>query len=132
MKKSISYALLLLSLSLVACTSVRPIAGWDFLGERTVNYRVERDDIRVGARDGSFRSVKLTVDRAAVNFRDLKIHFADGSVQDVAIRKTIPAGGSTRVIDLAGRNRIVTRVTFVYDTKNRARRRAVVRLYGRH
>ena len=131
MKTKYSFGLVILSLSFIACASSRQFPGWDLLGNRTVNYSVERDDIRVGARDGAFRSIKLVVHRSAVNFRDVKVHFADGSTQDVAIRRTIPAGGETRVIDLEGRNRIITHVTFRYDTRNRSRRRAVVGLYGR-
>ena len=130
--KVYSIAIALVSLSFIACSSSRDVAGWEFLGDKSVSYSVERDVIRVGSRDGTFRSVKLVVRRAPINLRDMKIHFADGSVQDVAIRRSIAAGGESRVIDLVGRSRVITHVTFAYDTKNRARRRAVVNLYGRH
>ena len=48
-------------LSLVACASSPALGGWTPLGERTVTPRVERDEIAVGARSGSFDRIKLTV-----------------------------------------------------------------------
>lgn len=104
--------------------------SWQKLGERTVNHRVERDEIRVGARDGAFRRIKLVVKRRAVNFRAVKVHYANGSIQDIDLRRSIPAGGETRAIDLNGRDRIIEKVVFYYDTKRQTGRRAVVQLFG--
>jgi hypothetical protein len=53
-------------------------------------------------------------------------------MQEVETRDNIRAGGESRVIDLAGNRRIITKVVFVYDTKNFAGRRAEVELWGRH
>ena len=38
----------------------------------------------------------------------------------------------SRIIDLEGGKRIIKDITLWYDTKNRAKRRATVHLYGRH
>jgi hypothetical protein len=43
----------------------------------------------------------------------------------------IPAGGESRVIDVEGYDRVISRVDFRYDAKS-AGRRAVVRLFGRN
>ena len=62
----------------------------------------------------------------------LKIHFKKGAPQDVKIKKKIPAGGETRVIDINGKNRIITKVTFWYTTSKPAPRgKAIVNLFGR-
>ena len=104
---------------------------WERLGSRKVNFAVDRDEIAVTVREGTFRQIKLHVARAGVTFRDLKIHYANGDVQDVPLRRTIPAGGETRLIDLAGRDRVIRKVRMVYNTKPRRSRRAVVTLWGR-
>jgi len=53
-------------------------------------------------------------------------------VQDVAVRRIIPAGGETRVIDLKGGPRVIRRVEFTYEAESRGRgRRATIRLFGR-
>jgi hypothetical protein len=105
--------------------------NWEKLGEKTVERRAEKDEIVVTAREGRFTAIKLKVRVNGVNFKDLKVHFGDGDVQDVQVRKLIPAGGETREIDLDGnRPRVIRKVSFVY--KSRGPRRAVVVLWGKH
>ena len=122
--------LLILCLTSVGCASSSRLPGWTLLGERTVNHAVDRDEIRVGARDGSFRQIKLLVRRRGVTFRDVKVHYANGGVEDISLRRQIPAGGETRALDLNGRNRIIEKVVFFYNTGPRRGPRAVVQLYG--
>jgi hypothetical protein len=81
---------------------------------------------------GNYKSIKLFVDKAPVDFVDVKIHFAKGADQDVKIRKRIPKGGETRVIDIVGRDRVIQKVTFWYTTSKPAPKgRAIVTLFGR-
>ncbi|MAT53697.1 MAG: hypothetical protein CMN32_04400 [Saprospirales bacterium] len=105
---------------------------WEKLGQRKVDYKVDRDEILVTAREGRFTALKLTVKKGGINMHKMVIHFADGSKKNVDLRAKIPAGGSTRVIDLPGNRRIIRKVVFVYDTKNFSSRKAVVELWGRH
>ena len=105
---------------------------WVDLGSRTVDWSADRDVIPVTGAKGSYTSIKLFVDKAPVEFVDIKIHFANGSFQDVKIRKKIPAGGETRVIDIDGKNRVIQKVTFWYKTSRPAPRgKAIVTLFGR-
>ena len=124
--------LLLVGLT-VGCASTVPRGGWTLLGQRTVNHRAERDEVAVGPREGTFERIKLVVRSRAVTFRDVEVHFVNGTRQDVALRSTIRVGGETRAIDLTGGDRRIARVVFVYEThRTRDPRdpRAVVALYG--
>ena len=103
---------------------------WVKLGERTVNHAVDRDEIVVSAKKGVFRKIKLKVKRRKVTFRDVKVHFANGDVQDVTLRRAIPAGGETRAIDLEGKNRVIKKVVFWYKTTSVQGKRAKVQLLG--
>lgn len=105
---------------------------WEKLGERKVNYGVDRDEIVVTAAEGRFTAIKLMVKRSPINLHKVAIHFANGGVDEVEVRNDIPAGGETRVIDINGGRRVIQKVVFWYDTKNRANDRAVVELWGRH
>jgi hypothetical protein len=106
---------------------------WEKLGQRKVNYKIERDEIMVTARDGRFTAVKLKVRKGAVNMHKMIIHFGDGSKQQVNLKNKIPAGGETRVINLKGKQkRVIRKVVFWYDTRNLANNRATVELWGRH
>lgn len=126
-----TFFLLLGTLLSVACASPpRALNDWEFLGDRTVNHRLDRDEIRVTVREGTFRRIKLKVLRSEVAFLDVKVHYANGGVEDVSLRRNIPAGGETRAIDLNGQNRIIEKVVFHYTSTQRRRRPAVVQLFG--
>lgn len=117
----------------LACSGAQNVAGdWDFLGSRKVNHAVDRDEIAVTGRDGTFKRIKLLVRDLEVTFRDVKVHYANGDVQDIKLSRKIPAGGETRVIDLNGNNRVIRKVVFWYNTSRVRGKRATVQLYGKH
>jgi hypothetical protein len=105
---------------------------WEKLGQRKVNRAVDKDEIFVTAREGRFSKVKLVVKKSAINMHKMVIHYANGGKQDINLRNNIPAGGSTRVIDINGGKRIIKKVVFWYDTKGLINNKAVVELWGRH
>ena len=104
---------------------------WVLLGERVVNDRLDHDTLAITAGRGDFTAIKIKVRKAPVHFLDLKVHFGDGSVQDVSIRTIIPAGGESRVIDLPGGDRIIQKIEFWYEAESRGRKRAEIRVFGR-
>lgn len=99
---------------------------WERIGVRKVSYGVEKDVIVVTSKKGRFTKLQLKVKDAPVNFRDMKVFFGNGNVQDVSLRNTIPAGGESRVIDLDGGERTIVKIEFIYDTKNNAKKRGTV------
>lgn len=104
---------------------------WEKLGQRRVNYGLDRDEILVTVREGTFTALRLHAELAPLNFHRCVVHFANGSTQTFQISETVRAGQTTRLLDLTGNNRIITKVVFWYDTKNIARRRGRVELWGR-
>ena len=125
-----SYSLILVALCLVTMAFTPTHQNWMKLGERTVNHTVDRDEIKVTIKEGVFKKIKLNVKRRKVTFRDVKVHYANGDVQDITLRREIPAGGETRVIDLEGNNRVITKVVFWYTTKRVRGKRAEVALWS--
>ncbi len=121
---------LLLVFAVAGAVSAPAKDKWVKLGARTVNHAVDRDEIQVGAKKGPFKAVKLKVKRRAVTFRDVDIHFSNGGVQDVDLRREIPPGDETRNIDLTGGPRNLEKAVFWYNTRRIRGRRAVVELWG--
>jgi hypothetical protein len=117
---------------LVSCLSslFAQTTAWKLLGTKKVALNTDRDVISVGADEGTFKAIKLTVTKSGVQFKDMKVHFSNGTVIDVNIRRLIPAGGETRVIDLPGANRNIQKVVFWYESTERNKKRATVRLWG--
>lgn len=105
---------------------------WEVLGTRTVKYGLDRDEILVTRQEGFFTGLKIKVLRSALDMHKMVVHFGDGTTQDIELRNNFKAGQESRVIDLAGNRRVITKVVFWYDTKNYKNTKAVVELWGRH
>lgn len=115
-----------------ANTKIFPKTRWENLGQRKVNFNVDRDQIVVTAKDGLFNAIKLKVKRGPIKMYRCVVHFGNGQKQEIDLRVNIPRGGETRVIDLNGGRRVIKKVVFWYESKPRAKVRAVVSLWGRH
>jgi len=127
MKKS-----LYLLLGFVVLTNVSSIAqGWKELGSAKVNGHVDHDVIVVTGMQGDFKAVKLFVENEGIHFNRVVLHFANGGSQVLNIRKFIPAGGETKVLDLKGHDRVITKVDFYYESNASTLIKAKVILYGR-
>lgn len=106
--------------------------NWVALGEKNVADRADHDTIEVGGDRGTFTAVRFDVLRHAVDFHRVVIHFRNGDDQKVELRNSIPAGGSSRVIDIDGPNRVIRSIDFWYDAKTMRRGvTATVRAMGR-
>jgi hypothetical protein len=138
MKAFTSILCLFLAVSLATGNHQSPITNyytppqWEKLGERKVNFAVDRDEILVTAAEGRFSALKIKVKKGRINLHKMVVHFGDGTEQEVETRDEIPAGGESRVINLDGNRRVIRKVVFVYDSKNFANKRAEVELWGRH
>lgn len=128
--------LLLAALTLILLSAGVALAGkehgWERLGERKVNDRVDHDEILVTSAKGDFKSLKILVRDHAVQFRDMKVHFGNGGTQDVQLRAVIAEGGESRVIDINGSDRVIRKVSFVYDSQSLGGKPATVVLFGRN
>ena len=106
---------------------------WELLGARTVTDRADHDTVKVGAAKGDFTAVKFEVQRRAVNFHRVVIHFRNGADQKVELRDRIVANGESRVIDIDGRDRVIRSIDFWYDAQSLGRGgQATVRVLGRN
>ena len=106
--------------------------GWELLGTRTVTDRVDHDVIHAEHK-GTFRSLKVLVEGRAVQFREMKIHFANGGTQNVELREVIPAGGESRIIDVEGPgDRTIRSIEFRYDAQALGGKKAVVKVFGKN
>lgn len=123
-------AAILLTFALVTAAAAE--RGWELLGSRTVSDAVDHDVIAVTSSEGDFKHLQVRVKGHAVQFREMKVHFANGEVQEVELRDVIPAGGASRVIDLSGGDRVIRSVEFRYDAQTIRGKTATVRLFGRH
>lgn len=128
-----AFALFLLSVSLSSFTSTVSVLppNWELLGSRKVNYGLDKDEIAVNAREGVFSALKIKVRKGGINLHRIAVHFGNGEVEELEVREDIRANSESRVLDLPGNKRVIQKVVFWYDTKNKADQRAIVNLWGR-
>jgi hypothetical protein len=119
----------ILGLFLALGLSSMSLGHWNHLGSRTVNYGLDHDKIMVTAKEGYFTKLKMNV-TGSLNMHKVKINFRNGTTQVLHVSHQFIRGRDSKVLDLKGGKRIIQSVDFWYDTKNRARHKATIHLYG--
>lgn len=107
-------------------------AGWHKIGERTVDFKKDRDEIAVLGSD-KFSTIKFKVTEATIDLVSLEVVFESGDNQNVMVGQSVKAPGESRVIDLkGGAERSIKKINFVYKTlPNSKDERASVEVWGK-
>ncbi len=119
----------------IAQKIVQPRPGttgdWRLLGTTHADLGADHDAIIVSGPFDNFRKLKFKVTDAAIDMMRFTVTYDNGQVERIDTRFTIPQGGESRIIDLAGGSRSLRRVDFWYDTKGLFRGKADITLFGR-
>ena len=114
-----------------AAAAVPGTGGWERLGSRTVDFRVDHDVITAG-HEGSFRQIRFDVEGGDLEMFNVRITFGNGETWSPATRLYFGQGARSRVIDLSGAARTIRRIDFTYRSVAGGREgRAVVHASGR-
>ena len=106
--------------------------NWEKLGQRKVNFKVDRDEIS-GRWDGVFRKLQVKVRGGSVNMKKMVVHFHNGQTQEIELKNNFTDGSESRVVDLPGNRRIIDKVVFWYEaTSSTEGNKPTVELWGRH
>jgi hypothetical protein len=119
-------------LTILPASTAAQAQQWVQLGCRDVDLNVDRDVIRVGARDGRFSAVRLRAAGNAVQVLDLKVVYGNGNADDIPVRARIREGGTSGVLDLRGADRAIDRIEMIYARVPNFRGRARIYADGRH
>ena len=131
MKKRTAFSVVALaSLLVLLAASWAWADDWVLLGRKMVALGDDRDEIWVTSSMGTFKAIKLQVIDKGVEFDRLLVILRNGRTIEEPIRQFIPAGGSTRVIDLPGRERVITKIIMHYTTRPGTLDRAEVEAWG--
>lgn len=103
---------------------------WQQLGTHVVDYALDYDVIPVTYKKGTFTTLKIKVKDGNINMHRCMITFENGDKQEIEIKHQFTAG-SDKTIDLKGNNRIIEKVAFWYDTKNKSSQKAIVEVWGK-
>jgi hypothetical protein len=113
-------------------TAKKETGEWFFLGDKKVGFGVDHDVINFGNWHDDVRQVKLKVTDGPLRMYSMKIHFDNGSVQNVELRNRFLQGTESRVIDLDGGLRHLTKIEFWYETKGFLKGKSRIAAWGRN
>lgn len=104
--------------------------GWHKIGETTVDFKNDRDEIAVMGAD-RFAAIRFKVTDATIDLRDLEVYYESGDKQDIQVRTPVVKGAESRVIDLNGGERSLKKIVFLYKTiPNQKEEKAHVEIWG--
>jgi hypothetical protein len=112
-------------------TIVKP-GDWFFLEDKKVGFGVDHDVIHFGNWRDDVRQIKLKVTDGPLKMYNMKVYFDNGSVQNVELRNRFNQGSESRVIDMEGGLRHLTKIEFWYETKGFIKGRAKISVYGKN
>lgn len=89
--------------------------GWQKIGETNVDFKVDKDVVKVWGAD-NFKSIRIKTTDAPVHIEALQIVYENGDPENIPVRYDFKAGTESRAIELAGYERRIKEITFVYRT----------------
>ncbi|HML27911.1 MAG TPA: DUF2541 family protein [Hyphomicrobium sp.] len=106
--------------------------GGDVLfGAQYVGFLRDRDVIRIGPEIGKFSKIRLRVLDNDIHITEMKIVYANGESDTLAINADIPKNSRTNWIDLRG-DRFIKEIQLVYRSRPNFNGQARIEVFGRY
>ncbi len=105
---------------------------WVKLGSKKIDFKLDKDILKVGANNGKFTKLKIVVTNGKLNMHRMVVHYKNNTKEEIALRHNFAKGSDSRVIDLKGKKRIIKKIVFWFDTKNKSTNKATLTVFGRH
>jgi len=117
--------------SFIALSSSSATAQWTKVGDRTVGFVADHDEILVTAWKGTYRKVKFACNKAPIHLHNIKIVYGNGEFTNIKVGRRIAAGTESRVFDLPGGKRIIKKIKFNYKSIPTFKGKAHIVAYAR-
>ena len=104
------------------------------LGERRVDFKVDRDVINIGQaedwwRDRGFRRLHLIAERSDIHLMSVRLVYTNGFSEDFNVDRLI-RDGQDQPIDLRGERKYLQRIELIYRSRPSFEGRAIMKVYG--
>lgn len=106
--------------------------GGDVLfGAQYVGFLSDRDVIRVGSEIGKFDRIRLRVLDNDIHINELKVVYANGEADTLAVNADIPRNSRTNWIDLKG-DRFIKEIQMIYRSRPGFNGQARIEVFGQY
>lgn len=126
------FAVLTMSFIYKGITTDSARSDWFFLEDKTVGFGVDHDVINFGNWKDDVRQIKVKVTDGPLKMYNMKVYFDNGTVQNVELRNRFAQGSESRVIDMDGGLRHLTKIEFWYETKGFLKGRSRIAVWGKN
>lgn len=123
--------LILLALSPALSSHTFKQGNWVKLGDRTVNYTVDRSEIVLQQLSTSPSALRVKVIKGAINLHRCVVYFNDNQTLQLDVLNSVPAGSESKILELPAPAKAITKLVFTYDMKNRASQQVAVEVWAR-
>jgi len=90
-------------------------AGWQKIGEQTIDREIDHDEIQVGGND-SFSSLKFMAVFASIEIKNAQVYFENGDNQSIRVQSPLITGAESTVVDLKVPEQKIKKIVFEYNT----------------
>ena len=124
------------SFTAIKTSNVSKAGDWFFLADKKVGFGVDHDVINFRNWKDDVRQLKLRITDGRLKMYSMKIYFDNGSMQNVELRQIFFPGSESwsesRVIDLDGGLRHLSKIEFWYETKGFSGGKSRVAVWGKN
>ncbi|MDF2448435.1 MAG: hypothetical protein K0R26_939 [Bacteroidota bacterium] len=104
--------------------------GWHKIGETTVKFEKEKDEVVIMGAD-KFASLKFKVTDASIDLISADVYYDNGTSENIDIRTPLKVSGETKVFNIKGGEHDLKKVVLVYKTlPNSKDEKAHVEIWG--
>ena len=87
--------------------------NWQKIGEKTVDFKTNKDAITVSAAD-NFKALQIKTVDAPVHIDNLVVVYESGDPENIAVRYDFKANSASRAINLSGAKNKIKEIDVVY------------------
>lgn len=107
------------------------VKDWEPLGTRVVDYTLDHDVVSLKNSATAFTALRVSVKGGTINMHKATVHFANGDKQDIDFPEVLTPENDGKIIDLKGNDRVIEKITFWYDTRQKSNQKATIEVFGK-
>ena len=122
-------AIVSLSTFMIAQEETQP--RWAVIGSKTINFKADKAEIPIKLKDTPITTIRLGFNGGVIKVHHSKVHFKNGEVQTIPMNKNFRSGMMTRIIDLHGAKREISKLILYYTPNHVAKDQVTVELWAK-